>query len=195
VSGDLARDADAVARTPMRASRPARRVRRGRRWTMTIRDIMTRDPESCSPDTELAAAAMIMWRNDCGVVPVVSEGRTIGVITDRDICMATATQRARADEIRVGQVMSGRLVSATPDEDLHTALETMRHEQVRRVPVVDRHDRLLGIVSMNDIIRCADAKKGHRHPVAAEEIVRTLRAIGEPRRDRVAPALEMAIGD
>jgi CBS domain-containing protein len=154
---------------------------------MKIREIMTERPEACTPSTDLAAAAMIMWRNDCGFVPVVSEDRskTLGAITDRDICIAVATRHARPEELRVGEVMSGRLVSVTPDDDIEHATDLMRYEQLRRLPVVGPGDELEGVVTLRDILMRAGPAKGRRHPgVSSEQIVQAMRGICERRESQ-----------
>jgi CBS domain-containing protein len=150
---------------------------------MKVHELMTHTPERCTPDTDLAAAAMIMWRTDCGAVPVVSEGdqpRVLGMITDRDICMAVATRHRRAEEMRVGEVMTGRLVATGPDEDLDEALDLMRLEQVRRLPVVDAEDSLIGILSINDVILEAAAANGPRRASpTSDEVVNAMKGICE----------------
>ena len=154
---------------------------------LKIRDVMTECPESCGPDTDLAAAAMIMWRNDCGFVPVVSDEqhRTLGVITDRDICMAVCTRHVRPEEIRVGEVMSGRLVSVTPDDDIEHAADLMRYEQLRRIPVVGPNDELKGVISLADLVLRAGPAKGQRQPaVTADSIVQLMRGICEHRESQ-----------
>src|SRR5438093_4224642 len=104
--------------------------------TMKVRELMTQPAEACEPNSNLASAAMIMWRNDCGVVPIVSDGRKpVGVITDRDICMAVATRHVPAEEIRVQDVMSGDLEFVRADDDVEKAMESMRRKQLRRLPV------------------------------------------------------------
>src|SRR5580765_876539 len=90
-----------------------------RRLDMKVQDVMTKGVEACSRDTNLAAVAMIMWRMDCGAVPVVSDGRTaVGMITDRDICVAVATKHRRAEEITVAEVVSDRLYRVRPEDDI-----------------------------------------------------------------------------
>jgi len=69
---------------------------------MKVKDLMTREPRTCSPDTTLAAAAHLMWDGDCGILPVVDDGELVGVVTDRDMYIALATQNARASHLRVG---------------------------------------------------------------------------------------------
>ena len=78
-----------------------------------------------------------MWDYDCGALPVVNEaGHVIGMITDRDIAIAAATKRRPAAEIAVSEVISGNVCSCVRDDDIKSALKTMRHEKVRRLPVV-----------------------------------------------------------
>jgi CBS domain-containing protein len=150
---------------------------------MKVRDAMTKRVGTCSPGSDLAEAAMVMWRQDCGIVPVIQEnGReAIGVITDRDICMAVATRHRRAEEIRVDEVMCRRLFKVTPDDDLKTALATMRRERVRRLLVVDPHGRIEGMLSLSDIARAAARTPKHGQTgLTAEEVLSTYRAICTP---------------
>jgi CBS domain-containing protein len=144
---------------------------------MTVKELQTSDVKSCSGDTDLAAAAKIMWDCDCGVVPVVDdERRVIGMITDRDICIATATRSAIPSQVRVREVMSGGgLHACTPEDDVRTALGTMKKHRVRRLPVLDQQERLVGIISMNDLVMRAECRKGAEVP--GEEFLQTLQAI------------------
>ena len=125
---------------------------------MNVEHLMTRDVESCTPDANLSEAAMVMWRRDCGFVPVVENpsGRVVGVITDRDICMATATKHAVPDSVRVSTVMSRQAVTCTPSDDVKTAMNRMSEKQMRRLPVVDKDGRLTGILSLNDLALAAE---------------------------------------
>jgi CBS domain-containing protein len=153
---------------------------------MTVKELQTSDVKSCRADTDLAAAAKIMWDCDCGVVPVVDhERRVIGVITDRDICIATATRSAVPSEIRVRDVMAaGRdLHSCAPDDDVRTALGTIKRYRVRRLPVLDQQQRLVGIISMNDLVMRAECRKGAEVP--GEEFLATLQAICAHSREAV----------
>jgi CBS domain-containing protein len=146
---------------------------------MKIQDIMTRPVESCRDRTDLAAAAMIMWRQDCGVVPVVDmEEKVVGVITDRDICIAVATRHRRPEELAVGDVMANRLFTIRPDDDVRAALDTMRHERIRRLPVVDANQRLVGVLSLNDIVRAAKPVTARgTGELNANDVLETLKTI------------------
>ena len=149
-----------------------------------VSDLMFADVESCTPASQLTAAAMIMWRRDCGIVPVVDEPsrRTVGVITDRDICMAVATKGRAPSDITVGEVMSHDVFSCRPEDTLVSALDIMRTKKVRRLPVTDGEGRLRGMLSLNDVVthtRALDAGRDVEPRVA--DVIQTLRAISEHR--------------
>ena len=113
---------------------------------MKVEDVMTKDVQTCRPETNLADAAMRMWRNDCGILPVVADGeKVVGVITDRDICMAGATRHRDQANIRVEEVISGKVYGCPPNVDIHEALKIMRKNQVRRLPIIRAEDgKLVG---------------------------------------------------
>src|SRR6266540_373276 len=97
---------------------------------MKVQDVMTSEVKSCRPETNLAEAAAMMLDYDCGALPVVNnENKVVGMITDRDIAIAAATKARLASEIPVSEVISRKVCFATPDEDIHTALKTMRDEK------------------------------------------------------------------
>jgi CBS domain-containing protein len=121
---------------------------------MTVKELQTSEVKSCGRDTDLATVAKMMWDGDCGAVPVVNEERkVIGIITDRDICIAAATRFRTPSEIRAGEVITenGGVHSVKPDDDVRVALRTMRKHRVRRLPVVDQQQRLRGMLSINDL--------------------------------------------
>jgi len=146
---------------------------------MTIQDIITSDVQCCGPDTNLAAAAKMMWDSDCGALPVLNvEGHVTGMITDRDICMAAATKNKPASDITVWETISGKVYTCQLSDDVHTALDIMKREKVRRLPVVDEDGVLQGIVAMNDFVLLAADAKGAKAPaVSYEDVVRTMKAI------------------
>lgn len=152
---------------------------------MTVRDLANFDVKACSPDTDLASAAKIMWDGDCGVVPVVNEERSVvGMVTDRDICIAAATRAARPSDIQVRDVMSQDVASCGAGDDVHAALKTMKERRVRRLPVVDAEGRLAGIISMNDLVMRAECRS--RADVSGETFLDTLRAICAHTREGVS---------
>ena len=147
---------------------------------MKVQDVMTKGVEACERSSDLAAAAMVMWRMDCGAVPVVENGRPVGMITDRDICIAVATRHRRAEEITVGEVISGQCFKVRAGDDIRAALEAMRAERVRRLPVVNAGGTLQGIISINDIVRAAGKTTSRaRLDISAEDVLEVMKAICE----------------
>jgi len=116
---------------------------------MNVRDVMTPNPQTVSPDDTLEQAARIMRDQDTGAVPVVQDGRPIGILTDRDI-VVRAVADGDASTRAVRDIVSGPLVSVSPDSSTHEATELMSAYQVRRLPVVE-NERLIGIVSLGDL--------------------------------------------
>jgi CBS domain-containing protein len=153
---------------------------------MNIREIMTQPAVTCRDDDTLNTAAQLMWEHDCGAIPVVGgDGRLVGIVTDRDICMASYTKGKPLYEISVGEAMASEPVACHPDEPLETAERLMAERQIRRVPIVDSAQRPLGLLSFNDIARAASA--GKKKNGLGREVVDTLAAICKP-RSRVAIA-------
>jgi CBS domain-containing protein len=147
---------------------------------------MIEDVQVCFPDTNLAAATALMFENDCGILPVVVDGNTpIGVITDRDIAIAAGTRGRPPQEIRVDEVMSAQLFACAPDDDIHTALKTMRKDKVRRLPVVADDGALKGILSINDVV--LQSQKGDKE-LGYDDVVSTFKAICEHRHVKAAAA-------
>jgi CBS domain-containing protein len=144
---------------------------------MTVKDLQTSDVKSCGRDTDLATVAKMMWEGDCGAVPVVSEDhKVIGMITDRDICIAAATRAKTPAELHARDVITGNGVHAVrPDDDVRVALRTMRKHRVRRLPVVDQQQRLSGILSINDL--AINTSSNVAGSVPAQEFLETLQAI------------------
>ena len=114
-----------------------------------------------------------MLDGDCGILPVVADGKLVGVVTDRDMYIALATRDKRASEMIVGEVVQTPVYSCDPDDDVQAALEMMKQHRVRRLPVEGVHGTIKGIVSMNDIVLAS----GPRKPVRDAEVVSTMQAI------------------
>jgi CBS domain-containing protein len=99
-------------------------------------------------------AAKVMGDRDCGWVPVVDDaGRVVGVVTDRDICMACYTRGSAPELLSIAGTMSTNVHACRPGDPVENALAMMRNYRVRRLPVVDDDERLLGLVSFSDILR------------------------------------------
>lgn len=140
---------------------------------MQIKNIMTTEVRTCAPATSVAAAAALMLDGDCGILPVVENGKLVGVVTDRDMYIALATRNTLASRLTVGEVARRQVWTCTADDDVHAALATMKEHRVRRLPVVGFGDSLVGMVSMNDLLLAA----GPRKTVRSDEVVDTLQAI------------------
>jgi CBS domain-containing protein len=153
---------------------------------MQIKQIMTADIATGRPDTNLAVVAKLMWDCDCGFVPIVdSAGKVAGVITDRDICIASATRRLLPEQITAAEAMRRPPIHTVQPEDTpEKALATMKQFHVRRLPVIAADGTLKGVISMNDLVLASQQKEG---PVPAE-ITTTLAAICAHRPAKVAAA-------
>ncbi len=143
---------------------------------MNVHELMTSSPRTVRGYENLAVAAAAMWQDDCGVLPVVDDAnRVIGIITDRDICMALATRNRPASEVSVGEVIARPPLTCTTTDTVETALDTMKSHQVRRLPVVDDYGRVEGILSINDIL-LASGGKGSK-VLSTDAVVQTLKGI------------------
>jgi CBS domain-containing protein len=150
-----------------------------------VGDVMSRDVASCSAADPLNVAARIFWERDCGSVPVLDDGsHVLGMLTDRDACMAAYFSNRPLSELRVSDVMSKDVGVCAAADPLPVAEEIMSRRQVRRLPVVDEDHRLVGILSLNDIVREAAGEHPGRRPLGAPEVLRTLSAIGERKPER-----------
>jgi len=116
---------------------------------MNIRDVMTPNPSSVSPEDSIQNAARIMRDQDTGAVPVVENGRPIGIVTDRDIVVRAVAEDGQLNR-PVREIVSGSVISASPDMSTREAADLMSEHQVRRLPVVE-NERLVGIVSIGDL--------------------------------------------
>lgn len=117
---------------------------------MRIADAMTRDVQVIKPDQSLVDAARLMADCDCGALPVADNDRLVGMLTDRDIVVRGLAQGKTLDTC-VQDVMSADVKYCFEDEDLDEVAQNMGDLQVRRLPVVSRDKRLVGIVSLGDI--------------------------------------------
>ncbi len=154
---------------------------------MKISELMIRDVESCSPRDSLETAAGKLWNRDIGCLPVVNTGEeVIGMITDRDICMAAYTQGKPLNEIAISIAMSPDVFFTVPEATIVEAEKTMRLHQVRRLPVLNAEKKLVGIVSLNDLAREAEREVGRKNgEISSKEIMDTLAAVCEPRAIQV----------
>lgn len=152
---------------------------------MIVKEIMTHNVTTCHPDATLESAAILMWNGDCGTVAVIDdESKVIGIITDRDICMAVALQHKAASEIQVQEVMSRNLFTCQPENDIMSALKIMSFQKVRRLPVTNDSGHLEGIISIEDLIARAErGRRGIQTPeLSYDDTMTTLKAICRQRK-------------
>lgn len=154
---------------------------------MKVSEVMCRPVSSCSEDTSLPVAARRMGENDCGVLPVVREKRVVGMITDRDVCLAVGNLSRHPTDTLVRDVMTRDVALCRTDDDVRDALSVMANRQVRRLPVLDAAGTLQGVVSMDDLVLRAEAPDASRTPALSErDVLDTLRRIYGSRRVRAA---------
>lgn len=156
----------------------------GPRATPTIvAQVMTRKVHTCRRGDTLHRAARLMWDHDCGAVPIVDErGHTVGMITDRDICMAVYIQGRPLWAIPVTVAASSHLHAVRPDASLDEARHLMARHRVRRLPVLDLGGNLVGIVSLGDLVRNASSTLPSQHPLRPERLAATMADVFRPHR-------------
>jgi CBS domain-containing protein len=122
----------------------------------SIRDLMTKNPRTVSPDQPVVDAAKIMRDEDAGVVPIVEGDHLIGVLTDRDVAIRIVAEGKDPRSTTVRDCASKDLVTVDPQQDLEEALRLMAKHQVRRLPVVEEDGKLVGIVAQADVAKHGD---------------------------------------
>lgn len=120
---------------------------------MRISEIMTTDVETVTPDQSICEAACAMARVDCGAILVRDGDRLVGMVTDRDIAVRAVAAGMESDT-PVSQVMSENIRYCFEDEEVQHVAENMADIQMRRLPVLDRNKRLVGVVSLGDFASC-----------------------------------------
>lgn len=152
---------------------------------MKVKYLMTTKVACVRQSDPLSAAAQIMWDCDCGSVPVKDDDseRVVGMITDRDICIATWSRDCAPSEILVSDVTSRELYACSPEASIASVQELMSSKQVRRLPVLDKDGHLVGILSLADIV--TEGPNESTRTAASElgpaEVASTLRTICQPR--------------
>lgn len=118
---------------------------------MRISEVMTCDVELITPDATLQEAARMMADEDVGFLPVSDHDRMVGMITDRDIAIRAVAKGRDPKKTKVRDVMTERVLYCFDDEDADKAAESMSRQQIRRLPIVDRNKRLVGVISLGDM--------------------------------------------
>jgi CBS domain-containing protein len=133
-----------------------------------VRDVMTANPECVSEKDSIRDVARIMRDEDTGIVPVVDGKKIIGLITDRDIVVRGLAEGKDLGNARVNDFMTKQVRSVREDDSVNDALQLMTGAEIRRVPVVNRNDEIVGIVSLGDI--ASDSKQPGKVGKAVEDI-------------------------
>ena len=144
---------------------------------MKIRKIMTKAPSYCTPLCTAEMAANLMHQADAGILPVVQDSldlKLLGVVTDRDLCLAVIAARRDPAHTLVNECMSRNPFCVGPDDDVRKAVDLMTEHQVRRLPVVDEHGKLMGMMSLADVVQ--------REAIAADVLAAALKKICAPSR-------------
>lgn len=146
---------------------------------MKVKEIMTQSAVCCSPKTNVGRAVELMWERNVGLLPVVDNaGKLIGVVTDRDLCIAMGTRNRLPGELTVGEIAIPQVFTCKPDDDVHEALSLMSAKQVRRLPVVNNDGVPQGLLSMDDLVMHAEVGKLRGAcDLSSEEVAQTLKKI------------------
>ncbi len=128
----------------------------------TVENVMTRDPECCTADESVIECAKMMENADVGMIPIVESLDTrklIGVVTDRDIALGVVARGLEPKECTVEDCMTDEVFTVSASDPLDRAAETMKQHQVRRLPVVDENNCIIGVIAQADLVRAAPAEQ------------------------------------
>ncbi len=155
---------------------------------MTISEVMTKNPAFCAPSSSAQTAALVMQQKDTGILPVTEDAfsrKLVGVVTDRDLCLAVLVRGRDPAHVWVQECMARDPATCHLDEEVGAALRRMREHRVRRIPVVDEAGNLKGIVSLADLVR--------QRVISPVELFDTLEKICEPALEKPPkPAITLA---
>lgn len=138
-------------------------------------DVMTKDPAACLPTDMVAKAAGLMKSENVGSIPVVQNQQSrvlVGIVTDRDLALKIVAEGLDAKSTTVESVMTHQLITCLGDDDLQKALDSMSENQVRRIPIVDKDKKIVGIIAQADMATKTD------HPKRTAEMVKDISQVG-----------------
>ena len=146
---------------------------------MKVKDLMTVPARTCRTGAQLGDAARIMLEEGCGCLAVVdSRGHLAGVLTDRDVCIATGARHTSPWEIPVNDAMTKKVFACLPDDDIDTALVMMKEHHVRRLPVIDGTGKPKGLLSIDDLVRNTGIAHGR---LSTDAVIDVLRHVCTPK--------------
>jgi len=127
---------------------------------MKVREIMTSNVECLAPDASLKDIAQEMKSLDVGFIPVCENDRLVGTVTDRDIVIRAVAEGMDINTCKARNIMSREIIYAFDDDDVKTVAEKMREQDVRRILILDKEKRLVGVVSIGDISKVEEKVSG-----------------------------------
>lgn len=137
----------------------------GKDTEMKCSELMTKDPSCCLPTDTVFDAAQLMKSEDVGPIPIVNDKQTnklAGIVTDRDLALKVVAEGLDPKQTKIEEVMTTGVQTCSPDDDVSNVLKLMEHHHVRRIPIVDDQDRLVGIIAQADVAtRIDEAEKTH----------------------------------
>lgn len=140
---------------------------------MKCKDVMSKNIKWATSDCTVEDAVKIMQEENCGVVPVVDENQRVqGIVTDRDIALFTVLQHKKPETTKLSEFMTKDVITCLDNEDLNDLITRMREYQIRRIPIVDQENKLVGMVSLGDV--------AVKVPQEEHEIYEALERISEP---------------
>jgi len=161
---------------------------------MKIEDVMTRRVVAARADTDLSHVARLMWDNDCGSVPVVdAEDKVVGMVTDRDLCMSANFSGRALRELRASSCMASDAATCRASDTAEAVAKLMGTRKVRRIPVTDDDGRLIGLVSVGDLVRAIPGAGSREKKALQGALLDALAAIcARPSKEEVSPAPPVA---
>jgi CBS domain-containing protein len=145
---------------------------------MKVKDVMKTNVSFCSTEDSLMKAAEVMRHRDCGVVPIIDEDKkVVGMLTDRDLCLAVVARNRKASDVKTEELLPGKAIVCAADDKLEDALRKMRKYQVKRLAAVGADGELVGILSVTDVLQLAAGKDKK----LKKKVYATLKAIFKPR--------------
>jgi CBS domain-containing protein len=122
-------------------------------------EVMTKNPVCSLPDDRVAKVAQLMKRENVGSIPVIENDQTrilVGIVTDRDLTLRIVAKGRDANSTKVEAVMTSKVVTCLADDDLQKAMNAMSEHQLRRIPVVDKNNMVVGIIAQADVATRVD---------------------------------------
>ena len=144
---------------------------------MKVKDVMKTNVGFCSTEDSLMKAAEVMRQRDCGVVPIVNaDKKVVGMLTDRDLCLAVVARNRKASDVKTEELLCGKAIVCAADDKIEDALTKMRKYQVKRLAAIGSGGELVGILSVTDVLQLAAGKDKK----LKKKVYATLKAIFKP---------------